>query len=183
MGLPVDRTKFLVYTFNGFCSALAGLSLALFVESGHGLYANGFELDVIASVVMGGTMLTGGSGYVFGTLFGVMVYAVTQVLIQFIGSLSSWWTKIVIGALTLIFIGVQTALANRKSCRAGCTAHRSCAFTTTQAEESHWDWVPWLLWSLSELCPSPEGDPPHRLKRRSRPNVSSRHSVSRKRRN
>jgi simple sugar transport system permease protein len=115
MGLPVDRTKFLVYTFNGFCSALAGLSLALFVESGHGLYASGFELDVIASVVMGGTMLTGGSGYVFGTLFGVMVYAVTQVLIQFIGSLSSWWTRIVIGALTLIFIGVQTVLANRKS--------------------------------------------------------------------
>jgi len=115
MGLPVDRTKFLVYTFNGFCSALAGLSLALFVESGHGLYAPGFELDVIASVVMGGTMLSGGAGYVFGTFFGVLVLAVTQVLIQFIGSLSSWWTKIVIGALTLIFIGVQSVLANRKS--------------------------------------------------------------------
>ncbi len=117
MGLPVNRTKMLVYTFNGFCSALAGLALALFVESGHGLYANGFELDVIASVVMGGTMLTGGYGYVFGTLFGVMVLSVTQVLIQFIGSLSSWWTKIVIGILTLIFIGVQTVLANRKETR------------------------------------------------------------------
>jgi len=114
MGLPVNRTKMLVYTFNGFCSALAGLALSLFVFSGHGLYASGFELDVIASVVMGGTMLTGGSGYVFGTFFGVMVLAVTQALIQFIGSLSSWWTKIVIGVLTLIFIGVQTVLANRK---------------------------------------------------------------------
>jgi len=114
MGLPVNRTKMLVYTFNGFCSALAGLAFSLFVFSGHGLYAPGFELDVIASVVMGGTMLSGGSGYVFGTLFGVMVLAVTQALIQFIGSLSSWWTKIVIGALTLIFIGVQTILANRK---------------------------------------------------------------------
>jgi simple sugar transport system permease protein len=117
MGLAVDRTKLLVYTFNGFCSALAGLSFALFVESGHGLYAPGFELDTIASVVMGGTMLTGGAGYVFGTLFGVLVFAVTQVLIQFIGSLSSWWTKIVIGVLTLIFIGVQTLLANRKGGR------------------------------------------------------------------
>ena len=115
MGLPVDRTKLLVYTFNGFCSALAGLLFALFVESGHGLYAPGFELDVIASVVMGGTMLTGGSGFVFGTFFGVLVLAVTQVLIQFIGTLSSWWTKIVIGVLTLVFIGVQTILANRKS--------------------------------------------------------------------
>jgi hypothetical protein len=81
------------------------------------LYASGFELEVIASVVMGGTMLTGGSGYVFGTLFGVMVLAVTQVLIQFIGSLSSWWTRIVIGVLTLVFIGVQTILANRKAGR------------------------------------------------------------------
>jgi ribose/xylose/arabinose/galactoside ABC-type transport system permease subunit len=114
MGLPVDRTKLLVYTFNGFCSALAGLSFCLFVESGHGLYAPGLELEVIASVVMGGTMLSGGAGYVFGTMFGVLVLAVTQVLIQFTGSLSSWWTKIVIGVLTLIFIGVQTLLANRK---------------------------------------------------------------------
>lgn len=114
MGLPVERTKVLVYTFNGFCSALSGIALSLFVSSGHGLYATGFELDVIASVVIGGTMLTGGAGYVFGTLFGVLVLAVTQVLIQFIGSLSSWWTKIVIGALTLIFIGVQSILATQK---------------------------------------------------------------------
>jgi simple sugar transport system permease protein len=114
MGLPVDRTKMLVYTFNGFCSAMAGLAYALFVYSGHGLYATGFELEVIASVVMGGTMLTGGAGYVFGTLFGVIVLAVTQVLIQFIGSLSSWWSRIVIGVLTFTFIGVQSILANRR---------------------------------------------------------------------
>ncbi len=114
MGLPVNRTLMLVYTLNGLCSALAGLSFCLFVSSGHGLYAPGFELDVIASVVIGGTLLTGGSGYVAGTLFGVMVLAITQALIQFIGSLSSWWTKIVIGALMLIFIGVQAVLANRK---------------------------------------------------------------------
>lgn len=115
MGLPVDRTKMLVYTFNGFCSALAGIANCLFVFSGHGLYAPGMEMDVIASVIMGGTMLSGGSGYVLGTFFGVLVLAVTQALIQFIGSLSSWWTKIVIGALTLIFIGVQTVLSNRKN--------------------------------------------------------------------
>ncbi len=125
MGLPVNRTKMLVYTFNGFCSALAGLALSLFVFSGHGSYAPGFELDVIASVVMGGTMLTGGAGYVFGTFFGVMVLAVTQVLIQFIGSLSSWWTKIVIGVLTLTFIGVQTILANRKSRRKGAQSEQA----------------------------------------------------------
>jgi hypothetical protein len=107
----------LVYTFNGFCSALAGIYWSVFVASGHGFYATGFELDVIASVVIGGTMLTGGSGYVFGTLFGVLVLAITQTLIQFIGSLSSWWTKIVIGLLMLAFIGVQSILAARKEGR------------------------------------------------------------------
>jgi hypothetical protein len=59
-------------------------------------------------------MLTGGQGYVFGTLFGVMVLGVTQVLIQFNGSLSSWWTRIVIGLLMLAFIGVQSLIAQRK---------------------------------------------------------------------
>ncbi len=117
MGLPVNTTKVLVYTFNGFCSGLAGIALAIFVSSGHGLYATGFELDVIASVVIGGTMLTGGEGYVFGTLFGVMVIGITQILIQFTGSLSSWWTKIVIGLLMLVFIGIQSFIATRKGGR------------------------------------------------------------------
>ena len=114
MGLPVTTTKVLVYTFNGFCSALAGIFFAVFVTSGHGLYATGLEMDVIASVVMGGTMLTGGSGYVFGTVFGVFILGLTQTLIQFNGSLSSWWTKVVIGLLTLIFIGAQSLLKQSK---------------------------------------------------------------------
>ena len=117
MGLPVNTTKMLVYTFSGFCSALAGVALSIFVASGHGLYANGFELDAIAAVVIGGTMLTGGEGYVFGTLFGVLVLGITQTLIQFNGTLSSWWSKIVIAALLLMFIGVQSFLAARKGGR------------------------------------------------------------------
>jgi simple sugar transport system permease protein len=120
MGLSVNKTKLLVYTFNGFCSGLAGLAYGVFVSSGHGLYASGFELNVIASVVIGGTMLTGGTGYVFGTLFGVMVLGVTQILIQFTGSLSSWWSRIVIGLLMLAFIGVQSLVAARKTVARGC---------------------------------------------------------------
>lgn len=114
MGLPVNSTKVLVYTFSGFCSGLAGIALSIFVLSGHGLYADGAEMDVIASVVMGGTTLTGGAGYVFGTPFGVLVFGITQTLIQFNGTLSSWWTKIVIGLLTLMFIGVQSLVTGSK---------------------------------------------------------------------
>jgi simple sugar transport system permease protein len=111
MGLPVNRTKMLVYIVNGFCSALAGITLSITVSSGHGLYVQGFEMTVIAAVVIGGTMLTGGEGYVFGTLFGVLVTGVIQTLIQFNGKLSSWWTPIVVGLLTLAFIIVQSLLA------------------------------------------------------------------------
>jgi ribose/xylose/arabinose/galactoside ABC-type transport system permease subunit len=115
MGLPVNRTKMLVYTLNGLCSALAGLALSIYVSSGHGLYAGGMELTVIAAVVIGGTLLTGGSGYIIGTLFGVLIIGVIQTLIQFNGQLSSWWTPIVVGALTLVFIGVQSLLAAQKT--------------------------------------------------------------------
>jgi galactofuranose transport system permease protein len=111
MGLPVNRTKLAVYTLNGFCSALAGIALSIDVGSGHGLYATGMELTVIGAVVIGGTLLTGGVGYVFGTMFGVLTIGVIQTLIQFNGSLSSWWTPIVVGALTLVFIGIQSFLA------------------------------------------------------------------------
>ena len=71
MGLPVGRTKIIVYTFGGFCSALAGIVWSISLLSGYGGYAPGMELDAIASVVIGGTLLTGGVGNVIGTLFGV----------------------------------------------------------------------------------------------------------------
>jgi len=111
MGLPVDRTKMKVYMLNGFCSALAGIAYSIYVGSGHGTHATGFELTVIAAVVIGGTALTGGQGYLVGALFGVLITALIQSLIQFNGQLSSWWTSIVIGALMLVFIGVQSLLA------------------------------------------------------------------------
>lgn len=114
MGLPVGRLKVSVYALNGFCSALAGIVFSISLLSGYGLYATNVELDAIASVVIGGTLLTGGQGYVFGTLFGVLVTGLIQMLIQFNGNLSSWWTRIAVGALTLIFIGVQSLFTTTK---------------------------------------------------------------------
>jgi galactofuranose transport system permease protein len=103
MGLPVARTKVLIYTLSGLCSALAGIVFTFYMLSGYGLHAMGMEMDAIAAVVVGGTLLTGGSGYVVGTMFGVLIFGTIQTLIMFQGSLSSWWTKIVIGLLTLVF--------------------------------------------------------------------------------
>jgi ribose/xylose/arabinose/galactoside ABC-type transport system permease subunit len=112
MGLPVNRTKLLVYTFNGFCSALAGIFLSIYTKSGQGLLGNGMELTVIAAVVIGGTALTGGEGYVFGALFGVLITILIQTLIQIQGTLITWWTLIAVGVITLFFIGIQSFFAN-----------------------------------------------------------------------
>ncbi len=114
MGLPVDRTKVLVYTFNGFCSALAGIFLSIYTRSGQGLLGNTMELTVIAAVVIGGTTLTGGEGYVFGALFGVLITILIQTMIQIQGTLITWWTLIAVGLITLFFIGLQSVIANLK---------------------------------------------------------------------
>jgi galactofuranose transport system permease protein len=114
MGLPVARTKVLVYTFSGLCSALAGVVFTFYMLSGYGLHAQGMELDAIAAVVIGGTLLTGGSGYVVGTLFGVLIYGTIQTILSFQGDLSSWWTKIVIGLLLLAFCLLQRAFARSR---------------------------------------------------------------------
>jgi len=114
MGLPVARTKIAVYTVSGFCSALAGVVFTFYMLSGYGLHANGLELDTIAAVVIGGTLLTGGYGYVIGTLFGVLIQGMIQTLIMFEGTLSSWWTKIAIGLLLFMFILLQRLFGMRK---------------------------------------------------------------------
>jgi simple sugar transport system permease protein len=113
MGLPVNRTKILIYTLSGFCSALAGIVSTIRMQSGDATRGGGLELDAIAAVVIGGTLLSGGVGYVFGTLVGVLIYAIIQTAINFEGTLSSWYTKIAIGALLLAFILLQKLVQSR----------------------------------------------------------------------
>lgn len=112
MGLPVGRTKILVYGFNGLCSVIAGVCYALTVKSGWNLALQGGELEVISCAVIGGTLLTGGTGYMIGTLFGVLLKAIIPSLINFNGNLSSWWGKIATGALLLLFICIQRAVVS-----------------------------------------------------------------------
>jgi ribose/xylose/arabinose/galactoside ABC-type transport system permease subunit len=107
MGLPVARTTVLIYALSGFCSALGGVVFTFYTLSGYGLHAIGLELDAIAAVVIGGTLLSGGAGFVVGSLFGVLTLGIIQSLITFDGSLSSWWTRIVIGVLLFVFCLLQ----------------------------------------------------------------------------
>jgi galactofuranose transport system permease protein len=113
MGLAVARTKVAVYAVSGFCSALAGLLFSFYSLSGYSLAAVGTELDAIAAAVIGGTLLSGGVGLVVGSLLGVLVLGIIQTVISFEGTLSSWWTKIVIGVLLLVFVVLQRAFVRR----------------------------------------------------------------------
>ncbi|TLM99954.1 sugar ABC transporter permease YjfF [bacterium] len=114
MGLPVRRNKIMVYAFSGLCSALGGIVFSLSLLAGYGQFATGMELDAIAAVVIGGTALTGGIGNVIGTLFGVLIHGTIVSVLQFNGTLSSWWTRIGVGILTLLAIGVQSVFYVRK---------------------------------------------------------------------
>jgi simple sugar transport system permease protein len=113
MGLTVDSTKIGVYLLSGACAALGGIVMTFYMLSGYSLHAVGLELDAIAAVVIGGTLLAGGVGYVAGTLFGVLILGIIQTLIAFDGSLSSWWTRIVVGALLLLFCLLQRLFEGR----------------------------------------------------------------------
>ena len=114
MGLPVARTKVAVYVISGTCAGIGGFLFAVLTRSGAPLTGVGMELDAIAAVVIGGTLLTGGSGFVLGSVLGILVLGLIQTIITFEGTLSSWWTKIVIGVLLLIFVVLQRALVVRR---------------------------------------------------------------------
>jgi ribose/xylose/arabinose/galactoside ABC-type transport system permease subunit len=71
----------------------------------------GLELDAIAAVVIGGTLLSGGVGFVAGTLGGVLIFGTIQSALIFDGRLNSWWLRIAISVLLLIFILLQRQLS------------------------------------------------------------------------
>ncbi len=114
MGLPMARTKIFVYALSGLCSALAGVVYSLYTFSGNPNAGTGLELDAIAAVVVGGTLLSGGIGYLAGTFVGILIFGIIQTAIIFQGTLSSWWTKMVIGGLLLIFILLQKIIQAKK---------------------------------------------------------------------
>jgi ribose/xylose/arabinose/galactoside ABC-type transport system permease subunit len=112
LGVPVGRTTILIYALSSFLSTFAGIVLSLSKWSGDSTIAVGTELDVITAVVIGGTLLTGGVGYVIGTFIGVLLPGVIQTYLTLDGSLTPWWIKIITGGLLLMFIVLQKLLSS-----------------------------------------------------------------------
>ncbi|MBC8547167.1 sugar ABC transporter permease YjfF [Clostridiaceae bacterium NSJ-31] len=112
MGLPVARTKILVYVISSFCASLGGLLFSFYTLAGYPLQNMGMEMDAISSCVIGGTLLTGGVGNVIGSAFGVLIQGLIQTIVTY-ENLNTWWTKVTIAALLCIFIVIQRLLAIR----------------------------------------------------------------------
>ncbi len=115
MGLKVDAIRLKVYIISGFCASLGGIVFSWMMLSGNTFHGMGMEMDAIASSVIGGTQLMGGVGFIPGTVIGVMIQGTILTIINFQGTLSAWWTKIVVGVLLCLFIVMQAVVNAHKS--------------------------------------------------------------------
>ena len=111
LGVPNQQTTMAVYAISGLCAALGGIAYSFYTTSGNPNAGTLMELDAIAAVVIGGTLLTGGVGSLFGTVVGVLILGVIQTAITFEGTLSSWWAKVATGVLLLLFVLPQKVFA------------------------------------------------------------------------
>lgn len=109
MGLPVGKTKIMVYVLSGFLAALAAVVYTIFLPCGDPTAANGWELNAIAAAVIGGTLMTGGAGNIFGTLIGVIILGIIQSSLDF-QNLSSYYAKIFTGGMLFVFVVLQRFL-------------------------------------------------------------------------
>ncbi len=114
MGLDVDRIKIIAYAINGFLSAMAGIILTSRLGAGQPVAGEGWEMTVIASVVIGGTLLTGGVGKFSGTFFGVLIIGMLTNMFNMQGNINTWWQNVLMGALLLVVVVIQSKITMSK---------------------------------------------------------------------
>jgi ribose transport system permease protein len=113
LGLAVDRVVVATYALSGALAGVAGLVLAARLGAGQPVAGTGWELDAIAAVVVGGTLLTGGQGGAGATLVGVLLLGVIFNLCNLEGTISPWWQWVLRGAFLLCVVLVQARLQRR----------------------------------------------------------------------
>jgi galactofuranose transport system permease protein len=119
-GLPVDRIKLLVYALSGGLAGLAGMLLAAQTFTGLPTAGAGWELSAIASVVVGGTLLTGGLGSVGGSLVGALLLGLIFNILNFengqgLISLSAFWQEVIRGLFLLVVVLLQSRVVRRNA--------------------------------------------------------------------
>ena len=110
MGLPIQSTKISVYAINGLLAGLAGMLMAARMASGEPVAGDGFEMNAISAVVLGGALLTGGKGNVIQSVIGALVWGVLNNLMNMQGNMSAQIQNIVMGTLLLVIVIAQTGI-------------------------------------------------------------------------
>lgn len=114
MGLAVPRTKVLVYVISGTLSGVAAIVYTSRLGIAQNITGIGWELDAIAATVIGGTLLTGGYGYVLGSVIGALVLGLMNVLITRDGGIPPEMTTIITGGILLVFVLLQRAVTSKR---------------------------------------------------------------------
>lgn len=114
MGLPVTRTKLLIYVVSGTCAGLAAVVYTSKLGIAQNITGTGWELDAIAATVIGGTLLTGGAGFVLGSVVGALVLGLMNVLITRDGGIPAEATTIITGVVLLAFVILQRAVVGSR---------------------------------------------------------------------
>lgn len=114
LGIDVKKTRFLSQLLCGVLSGIGGYVYFLHVGSGSASHAMGMEMNAIASSIIGGTLLTGGVGNIFGTFVGVLSLSTIQNIVSSIGLDQAWWTGITVAGMLCVFLVVQSILLARK---------------------------------------------------------------------
>ena len=114
MGIKVARNKAFAYVLTGALSALAGVILCSRLGAGQPLSGVGWEMDAVAAVAIGGTLLSGGVGGVGKTLSGVLITALIGNIINLQGNINTYVQQIVMGAIVLVVIIIQRRMQMRQ---------------------------------------------------------------------
>lgn len=109
-GVRISRTKILVYSISGFCAALVGLIVTSQLVASHPANGDGFDMNAIAAVVLGGTSMAGGRGGMGGTLIGAFVIGVLNDGLVMMG-VSSFWQKVIKGSVIVLAVIIDQVQA------------------------------------------------------------------------
>jgi simple sugar transport system permease protein len=114
LGINVRLTKFLSHLLCGVLAGIGGFVFLMHVRSGAVTHASGYEMDAIASSIIGGTLLTGGVGNIFGTFVGVLTKGTIGNIVRAMGLVGAWWPGLTLAALLCFFIILQSVITSRK---------------------------------------------------------------------
>ncbi len=114
MGINTSRITISAYAISGILSAAAGLILASRLKMGQYAAGEGWEMDAIAATVLGGTLMSGGKGRIWGTFFGVLILGLIAQIFIMQGNINVWWQNIATGVILLIVVMIQSRTEKKK---------------------------------------------------------------------